>query len=238
MLPGSRYARVVLVAAVLSFALSIAAEPGSRSEERMAMVEEQIVARGVKDARVLEAMRETPRHLFVPEDVRPFAYEDRPLPIGSRQTISQPYIVAAMTELLQPEPDDVILEIGTGSGYQAAVLSRLVKKVISIEILPGLAHSARRTLIQAGVNNVEVFTGDGYRGVPGRAPFAGIIVTAAPGDVPPPLVDQLAVGARMVIPVGQGAQELLVLERTEAGMTRRTVFPVRFVPMTGEAQNQ
>ncbi len=202
------------------------------------MVEEQIAARGVKDPRVLDAMRETPRHLFVPEEMRAHAYEDRPLPIGSRPTISQPYIVAAMTELLEPEPTDVILEIGTGSGYQAAVLSRLVKTVISVEILPALADGARAALVAADVDNVEVVTGDGYRGIPRRAPFAGIIVTAAPPEVPPPLVEQLAVGAKMVIPVGEAFQELLVLERTEAGVTRRSVLPVRFVPMTGEAQNQ
>ncbi len=211
--------------------------PAAWKEKSRVMVEDQIVARGVKDPRVLEAMRETPRHLFVPEEMRPYAYDDRPLPIGSRQTISQPYIVAAMTELLEPEPTDVILEIGTGSGYQAAVLSRLVKTVISIEILPELADRARKALAAANVDNVEVLTGDGYRGVPGRAPFDGIIVTAAPPEIPPPLVEQLAVGAKMAIPVGEFFQELLVLERTETGVTRRSVLPVRFVPMTGEAQN-
>ena len=202
------------------------------------MVDEQIAARGVKDPRVLEAMRETPRHLFVPESLRAYAYEDRPLPIGHRQTISQPYIVAFMTELLRPEPDDVVLEIGTGSGYQAAVLSSLVKTVVSIEILPELADQAKVLLAAARRNNVEVITGDGYRGLPERAPFEGIIVTAAPPEVPAALVEQLAVGGRLVIPVGEGIQELLVIERTSSGVTRRSVLPVRFVPMTGEAQNQ
>ena len=145
------------------------------------MVDEQIAARGVKDPRVLEAMRETPRHLFVPESLRAYAYEDRPLPIGHRQTISQPYIVAFMTELLRPEPDDVVLEIGTGSGYQAAVLSSLVKTVVSIEILPELADQAKVQLAAAGRNNVQVIIGDGYRGLPGRAPFEGIIVTCHDG---------------------------------------------------------
>jgi len=234
----ARYARAALWLAVFAAAPGLARADAPFEDGRAMMVEEQIEKRGVRDPRVLAAMRETPRHLFVPESVRSHAYEDRPLPIGSRQTISQPYIVAVMTELLAPEPDDVVLEIGTGSGYQAAVLARLVKRVVSIEILPELAEGAREALKAAGVENVEVITGDGYRGLPDRAPFDGIIVTAAPPEVPQPLVDQLAVGARMVIPVGEGFQELLVLERGERGVSRRSVLPVRFVPMTGEAQNQ
>jgi protein-L-isoaspartate(D-aspartate) O-methyltransferase len=181
-------------------------------------------------------MRSVPRHLFVPEAVRDRAYGDHPLAIGGRQTISQPYIVAAMTELLAPEPGDVVLEIGTGSGYQAAVLAKLVKRVYSIEILPELAETAKRTLRENGFDNVEVIVGDGYRGLPEHAPFEGIIVTAAPGHVPPALVDQLAVGGRLVIPVGEWTQDLMLLEKTEQGVTRRSVLPVRFVPMTGEAQ--
>ncbi len=200
------------------------------------MVEEQIAARGVGDPRVLAAMRSVPRHLFVPEAVRDRAYGDHPLAIGRRQTISQPYIVAAMTELLAPEPEDVVLEIGTGSGYQAAVLAKLVKRVYSIEILPELAETAKRTLRENGFDNIEVIVGDGYRGLPEHAPFEGIIVTAAPGHVPPALVDQLAVGGRLVIPVGEWSQDLMLIERTEKGVTRRSVLPVRFVPMTGEAQ--
>ena len=202
---------------------------------RTEMVEEQIAARGIGDPRVLAAMRAVPRHLFVPEAVRDRAYADRPLAIGRGQTISQPYIVAAMTELLATKPEDVILEIGTGSGYQAAVLSKLVKRVYSMEILPELAESAKRALAENGFGNVEVIVGDGYRGLPEHAPFAGILVTAAPEHVPPPLIEQLAVGARLVIPV---AEWLMVLEKTETGVTRREVLPVRFVPMTGEAQNQ
>jgi protein-L-isoaspartate(D-aspartate) O-methyltransferase len=201
-------------------------------ERRSAMVEQQLVSRGISDPRVLAAMRDVPRHAFVPEDVRESAYQDRPLPIGSRQTISQPYIVAAMTELLEPEPGDIMLEIGTGSGYQAAVLARLVKRLYSIEILPELAKSAEKALDGLGVKNVEVRVGDGYRGLPEHAPFDGIIVTAAPPSVPPPLIDQLAVGARLVIPVGHHFQELMVFEKTETGVTERKVFGVRFVPMT------
>jgi protein-L-isoaspartate(D-aspartate) O-methyltransferase len=200
-------------------------------ERRSAMVDQQLVSRGISDPRVLAAMRDVPRHAFVPEDVRESAYQDRPLPIGSRQTISQPYIVAAMTELLEPEPDDIMLEVGTGSGYQAAVLARLVKRLYSIEILPELAKSAEKALDGLGVKNVEVRVGDGYRGLPEHAPFDGIIVTAAPPSVPPPLIDQLAVGARLVIPVGEHFQELMVFEKTETGVTERKVFGVRFVPM-------
>lgn len=231
--------RYVWLAPVLAVALTsaVVARAGSSLEDRRTrMVEEQIEARGVRDPRVIEAMKKTPRHLFVPESLRANAYEDRPLPIGSRQTISQPYIVAVMTELLEPEPEDVVLEVGTGSGYQAAVLSHLVERVVSIEILPELSTTAAKALAEAGVTNVELKVGDGYRGVPEQAPFDGIIVTAAPPEVPPALVEQLAPGAKLVIPVGEGFQELLVLERTETGVTRRSVLPVRFVPMTGEAQ--
>jgi protein-L-isoaspartate(D-aspartate) O-methyltransferase len=217
--------------------LASCARAGSESS-RVTMVEEQIEARGVRDERVLAAMRETPRHLFVPEALREYAYDDRPLPIGSQQTISQPYIVAFMTEQLRPEPDDVMLEIGTGSGYQAAVLSRLVRELISVEIIPELAERAKLALAEDGRNNVQIVVGDGYRGFPTRAPFDGIIVTAAPPEVPAPLLEQLAVGGRMVIPVGEGIQELLVIERTESGLVRESVLPVRFVPMTGEAQRR
>lgn len=227
-----------LVAPGLLAACGVRSESADDAGRRGAMIEEQLEARGVSDRRVLEAMRDVPRHRFVPEALRDYAYEDRPLPIGSRQTISQPYIVAAMTELLEPEPDDVMLEIGTGSGYQAAVLARLVKRVYSIEILPELAQTAEQALTEIGVTNVDVIVGDGYRGLPEHAPFDGIIVTAAPPAVPPKLVEQLAVGARLVIPVGESFQELLVIEKTGTGVRERKVFPVRFVPMTGEAQNQ
>ncbi len=203
--------------------------------ERAEMVKSQIATRDIRDQRVLEAMREVPRHRFVPLDYRDRAYLDRPLPIGLGQTISQPYIVAAMTELLRPESTDRVLEIGTGSGYQAAVVSRLVAKVYSIEIVPELAERAAKTLAELGYANVEVSSGDGYRGIPSEAPFDGILVTAAPDEIPQPLIEQLAVGGRMVIPVGDFYQQLTVVEKTDQGISKRSVFPVRFVPMTGEA---
>jgi len=198
---------------------------------REEMVKHQIEARGVASPRVLEAMRRVPRHRFVPEAVRGSAYQDHPLSIGHRQTISQPYIVAVMTELLDPQPGDRVLEVGTGSGYQAAVLSGLVAKVYSIEIIPELAESARVALASGGYANVEVLTGDGYAGIPEQAPFDGIIVTAAPEKVPEPLIEQLAVGGRLVIPVGSWSQDLRVLERTEEGVRTTKLFPVRFVPL-------
>ena len=197
------------------------------------MVEAQLEARGVQSRGVLEAMRSVPRHLFVPETQRKKAYEDQPLPIGHRQTISQPYIVGVMTEALDPQPGDRILEIGTGSGYQAAVLSRLVREVHTVEIIPELAEQARRRLALLGYGNVDVVTGDGYQGLADRAPFDGILVTAAPEKIPAPLLEQLALGARLVIPVGVRRQELKVVERTEEGSRTRTLFQVRFVPMTG-----
>jgi protein-L-isoaspartate(D-aspartate) O-methyltransferase len=200
------------------------------------MVDRQIVARGVTNERVLDAMRRVRRHLFVPEALRHAAYEDTPLPIGFAQTISQPYIVAAMSEALDPQPTDRVLEVGTGSGYQAAVLAEIVAKVYSIEIVEELGLRARADLAAAGYDNIDVRIGDGYAGLPDEAPFDGIIVTAAPPVVPPPLVEQLAMGARLVIPVGEAFQELRVLTRTEDGMTEETLLPVRFVPMTGRAQ--
>ena len=217
-----------------------AEEPADRSRraERWAMVRQQIEARGVSHPRVLEAMRAVPRHLLVPEDARAWAYRDHPLAIGYRQTISQPYIVALMTELLSPEKDHKVLEIGTGSGYQAAVLSLLVERVFSIEIVEPLAARARRDLEALGYDNVTVIAGDGYQGLPEEAPFDGIIVTAAPPYVPEPLVEQLKPGGRMVIPVGEGYQELQLLEKTESGVEVERVIAVRFVPMTGEVQKR
>jgi protein-L-isoaspartate(D-aspartate) O-methyltransferase len=198
---------------------------------REAMVREQIEARGVRDPRVLAALRAVPRERFVPPAVRAQAYDDGPLPIGEGQTISQPYIVAVMTELLRPEPGDRVLEVGTGSGYQAAVLARVVARVYSIELVPSLAARAREVLAELGVSNVEVFVGDGYRGLPALAPFDAILLTAAPPEVPPALVEQLALGGRLVAPIGTGEQDLRVLERTAAGIVSETLFPVRFVPM-------
>lgn len=201
---------------------------------RERMVAEQIEARGVTDVSVLEAMRKTPRHLFVPEALQYRAYEDNPLPIGKDQTISQPYIVGLMTALLEPKKSDRILEIGTGSGYQAAVLSSLVDSVFTIEIIESLGAQARRRLAALGYGNVWVRIGDGYRGWPEHVPFDAIIVTAAPSRIPEPLIDQLKLGGRMVIPVGEANQELQVIVKTVDGLRTRSVIPVRFVPMTGE----
>lgn len=205
---------------------------------REAMVSEQIAARGVRDPRVLAAMRKVPRHELVPEAMRAVAYEDRPLPIGNDQTISQPYVVAFMTEQLRVGPDARVLEVGTGSGYQAAVLSGLVREVYSIEIVEALARSAAQALSRLGYRNVFFQHGDGYQGWPEHAPFDGIIVTAAPPEVPEPLKQQLAIGGRMVIPVGDETQELRVITRTKHGFDEQTVLPVRFVPMTGQAQER
>lgn len=199
------------------------------------MVETQIVARGVRDPRVLHVMREVPRHLFVDAAHQSQAYEDHPLPIAGNQTISQPYIVALMTELLDLQPGERVLEIGTGSGYQSAVLSRLARDVYSIEIVPELARVSSERLRELGFQNVTVREGDGYRGWPEHAPFDGIVVTAAPPRIPEPLLDQLAPGGRMVIPVGDFFQELKVFSKDKNGkVTEKDILPVRFVPMTGE----
>ena len=206
--------------------------------QRERMVSQQIEARGVKDPLVLESMRSVPRHLFVPENYRDAAYNDSPLPIGDSQTISQPYIVALMTELLEVKPGQKVLEIGTGSGYQAAVLGAMRVEVRSIEIRPRLCDHAAQILAELEYDTVEVRCGDGYGGWPEEAPFDGIIVTAAPDRVPEPLLDQLAEGAKMVIPVGDFYQELKVITRTPDGFDERSVIPVRFVPMTGEVERQ
>jgi protein-L-isoaspartate(D-aspartate) O-methyltransferase len=203
---------------------------------RLQMVASQIEARGVSDACVLDAMRRVPRHAFVPPDMREQAYTDRPLPIGHHQTISQPYIVALMTELVRPRADTKVLEIGTGSGYQAAVLAECAGAVYTIEILPELGRQATELLVQLGYENVHTRIGDGFDGWEEHAPFDAIIVTAAPPRIPQPLLDQLAPGGRLVIPVGEGFQDLVLVTRTDSGFDRRTVTPVRFVPMTGKAQ--
>jgi protein-L-isoaspartate(D-aspartate) O-methyltransferase len=201
------------------------------------MVETQIMARGVRDPRVLAAMREVPRHLFVDPSESGGAYEDHPLPIGGNQTISQPYIVALMTELAKIGPRDKVLEIGTGSGYQSAVLSKLATEVYSIEIVPELARQSAERLRKLGYANVTVREGDGYRGWPEHAPFDAIIVTAAPDRIPQPLLDQLAAGGRLVIPVGSFFQELKVLTKDRDGrISEKDIIPVRFVPMTGEIE--
>jgi protein-L-isoaspartate(D-aspartate) O-methyltransferase len=203
----------------------------SYATARNLMVREQIEARGIKSPSVLDAMRRVPRHLFVPSDQVAFAYDDTSLEIGQGQTISQPYIVAYMTEALSTSPDHTVLEVGTGSGYQAAVLSSLVREVYSIEIVPELAERARRTLAAIGYRNVQVRTGNGYLGWPERAPFSRIIVTAAPPEIPRALVDQLAVGGVMVVPVGSLLQEMTIVTKTSAGVTEQRTIPVRFVPM-------
>jgi protein-L-isoaspartate(D-aspartate) O-methyltransferase len=215
----------------------------SADEDRFAaararMVTEQIAARGIRDAQVLEAMRAVERHQFVPASERDEAYDDHPLPIGHRQTISQPYIVALMTELAQVGPRSRVLEIGTGSGYQAAVLAKLAKEVWSIEIVEPLARESAERLARLGYRNVTVRAGDGYRGWPEKAPFDAIVVTAAPPEIPQPLLDQLAVGGRLVAPVGDFWQELVVVVRTTSGTRSWRVAGVRFVPMTGEAQRR
>lgn len=205
-------------------------------QRRQRMVEEQIRARGVSDRRVLEAMQRVARHRFVPQRVADAAYDDSPLPIGHGQTISQPYIVALMTELVRPEAGDRALDVGTGCGYQAAVLAELVDRVYSIEIVDPLATEARDRLQRLGYSNVEVRHGDGYGGWPEQAPFDVIIVAAAPEEVPQPLLDQLAAGGRLVIPVGRHAQQLMLYEKQADGsLTPAVVAPVRFVPMTGQA---
>jgi protein-L-isoaspartate(D-aspartate) O-methyltransferase len=201
------------------------------------MVRRQIEARGVRDPRVLEAMRKVPRHRFMPESQRAHAYDDRPLPIAQGQTISQPYIVALMSELADVKPGDTVLEVGTGSGYQAAVLAEMGVKVFSIEIIEPLAKQATATLSELGYGNkVEVRHGDGYAGWPERAPFDAVIVTAAPPKIPKPLKQQLKVGGRLVIPVGKHYQSLIRVTRTKDGFREESVIPVRFVPMTGKAQ--
>jgi protein-L-isoaspartate(D-aspartate) O-methyltransferase len=201
------------------------------------MVRRQIEARGVRDARVLEAMLKVPRHRFMPESQRAHAYDDRPLPIAQGQTISQPYIVALMSELADVKPGDTVLEVGTGSGYQAAVLAEMGVKVFSIEIIEPLAKQATATLSELGYGNkVEVRHGDGYVGWPERAPFDAVIVTAAPPKIPKPLKQQLKVGGRLVIPVGKHYQSLIRVTRTKDGFREESVIPVRFVPMTGKAQ--
>jgi protein-L-isoaspartate(D-aspartate) O-methyltransferase len=211
--------------------------PSERDEDsyfsklREEMVRTQIEARGIRDKRVLKAMRKVPRHKFVPRLYRKFAYEDTPLPIGEKQTISQPYIVALMTELLDLAGEEKVLEIGTGSGYQAAILAELAAEVYTIEIFPSLAQSAGEQLGELGYRNVEVKCGDGYLGWEEYAPFDVIIVTCAPEEIPKKLVEQLADGGKMVIPVGSVYQELKLIEKRDGEIKVRDVIPVRFVPM-------
>jgi protein-L-isoaspartate(D-aspartate) O-methyltransferase len=202
------------------------------ADRRARMVRTQIESRGVRNPAVLEVMRSTPRHLFVPESLRGHAYDDSPLPIGLGQTISQPYIVASMTELLGPQPHHRVLEIGTGSGYQAAVLSPLVSHVYTMEVVPALGLMARELLQRLGYRNITVRVGDGYQGWPEAAPFDRIILTAAPPEVPRALVSQLKNGGRLVAPVGREWQELVVIDKDGNGkISERIQYGVRFVPM-------
>lgn len=206
-----------------------------RADERSRMVDHQIQSRGITNPRILMAMREIPRHLFIPSPYNTSAYEDAPLPIGNGQTISQPYIVALMTELLDPRPDERVLEIGAGSGYQAAILSRLVQHVTTIERIPKVADLARRNLAELGLKNVDIIVGDGTRGYPKNAPYDGIMITAATPEIPPPLIDQLAIGGILVAPAGsREIQELITLTKGENGMVRSSHGGVRFVPLIGE----
>jgi len=224
-------AAIALVAAALGAAAS---DPFA--EQRLRMVSEQIEARGIDDPRLLAALRAVPRHAFVPASERAHAYEDRALPIGHGQTISQPYVVALMTELAALRPGARVLEVGTGSGYQAAVLAELAGSVYTIEIVAPLARRAAAVLERLGHRSVHVRTGDGYRGWPEAAPFDAILVTAAAPRVPPALLEQLAPDGRLVIPVGGGEQALEVHHRTARGFEVERVLPVRFVPMTGEVR--
>ena len=231
----------LLIAAALATFDSFGATDAEFDARRRAMVEEiaaeQAELPGPIDARVKDAMARVPRHLFVPPAQQPHAYENRPLPIGHGQTISQPYTVALMTDLLKPGKQDRVLEIGTGSGYQAAVLAELVRSVYTIEIVEPLATEARARLDRLGYRNVEVRTGDGYKGWEERAPFDAIMVTAGADEVPPPLLRQLKPGGRMVIPVGPAGsiQSLMLIEKQADGSIRsHQVVPVRFVPLTRE----
>ena len=243
-----RFRLAALLACLGITGVSRAQEPASRADEwsvrdtgrgtfssssGVAMVERQLRSRGIDDPRTLRAMAKVPREKFVPKELRNSAYDDRPLPIGYGQTISQPFIVALMTQQLQPKASDRVLEIGTGSGYQAAVLSELAGEVYTIEIVRPLAQHAEVLLRELGYNNVHVKAGDGYKGWPEHAPFDGIIVTAAPDHIPQPLVEQLKEGGRMVIPVGKtGAQMLYLLEKRGGKIKQKAVTPVKFVPFT------
>jgi len=209
-------------------------ETNDYEQQREKMVQRQIVSRGVKDPQVIEAMMRVPRHRFVPAGEVPYAYADEPRPIGEGQTISQPYIVAFMTEQLRVKRGYRVLEIGTGSGYQAAVLAQIVDSIFTIEIIPELARRASKTLRELKYDNVVVKQGDGYHGWPEKAQFDAIIVTAAPPKIPPPLLEQLKIGGTMVLPVGEYVQEIVIVSKNENGLEMENVLPVRFVPMTGE----
>src|SRR5437870_6902609 len=232
-----RFSQWLLVAMLAATACGQKPAPTANfGTERQRMVQQQLMTRGINDARVLAAMAKVPREEFIPPESRAAGYEDGPLRIGHGQTIAQPYIVAFMTEQLRLNPSDRVLEIGTGSGYQAAILAELVSEIYSVEIVEPLARAAEATLQRLGYKNVHVKIGDGYKGWPEAAPFDAIIVTCAPDKVPQPLTDQLKDGGRMVIPVGERfAQELYLLEKKNGQLKESVTLPVRFVPMAGEA---
>jgi len=227
---------VVFIVICLFFSSTLYLEADTSYDKKNKMIAEQILARGVKDKKVIEAMSKVDRHLFVPLLYRVFSYDDGPLSIGHGQTISQPYIVAYMTEALELDADDVVLEIGTGSGYQAAILAEIVKQVYTIEILRPLAEEAEKRLIKLGYKNIEVRHADGYKGWPEHAPFDKIIVTAAPESIPMELVNQLKLGGKMVLPAGSGFQRLYLITKTEDGFEKKPLIPVRFVPMVHPEQ--
>jgi protein-L-isoaspartate(D-aspartate) O-methyltransferase len=230
---------VCFVLLALGAAAALAQSRTTFDDARNKMVDDEIVAAGVKNARVIQAMRDTPRHEFIPLNQRKNAYFDMALPIGDGQTISPPFVVAYMTEALDPQPTDNVLEIGTGSGYQAAVLSKLVREVYTIEIVAPLGRKAKKTLERLRYDNVHVKVGDGYQGWPERAPFDKIIVTCSPEEVPPALVGQLKEGGRMVIPVGERFQQTLCLmKKSDGKMVTEKLQPTLFVPMTGQAESQ
>lgn len=233
---GARVAAALAILAVLPCGCTSGEQAYTAMRERM--VREDIAARGISDSRVLESMSRVPRHLFVPPGLMDVAYMDSPLPIGEDQTISQPYIVALMTESLGLGDSARVLEIGTGSGYQAAVLSWLADSVWTIEIIPSLAENAAALLDTLGYTNVTVRSGDGYYGWPEKAPFDAIIVTAAAPGLPPKLAEQLVFGGRLVIPVGDGRQKLMTYVKTSSGLELLSSLPVRFVPMTGKIRNE
>ncbi len=201
------------------------------TEERESMVTTQIKSRGIKDTNVLEAMEKVPRHLFVPENMRKLAYNDEPLPIGNGQTISQPYIVAYMTEVLQLSVEEKVLEVGTGSGYQAAVLAEIAKEIFTVEIIDGLSKNAQEVLQEEGYTNIHFRVGDGSYGWEENAPYDAIMVTAAPSEVPKALQDQLKIGGRMIVPVGDAFQELVLIVREKRKFKKKKLLPVRFVPL-------
>lgn len=230
-----RCTAICAVAVVLPAVAVAQSGPWERQAEREVMVERYLEGQGITSSRVLEAMRAVPRHRFVPDDEQRAAYENRPLPIGNGQTISQPYVVAYMTQELDLRPGDAVLEIGTGSGYQAAILAEITENVYTVEIIPSLGHRAREVLDDLGYDSVKTKVGDGYFGWPEHAPYRGIIVTAAADHVPPPLIDQLAPGGMIIIPVGSPyqVQTLMKITKSEGGqVSREPLLPVRFVPFT------